>query len=392
MFWFVVALVLGLMVIAGVAYTRTRSKRPVTVLVATDLEQRIEAATRAFVKAPSWQPASAPDAPAAAAAIEAALIARDPRRALELAETALAAKQANRASASTERERIWLGWALCANSQPAAALDCLPVGDRSHGAAPGPAVGVPAPRPTGQAGPTPAIRDAHRSADASDRAERNPAGGGDRAEGNPAGFAGRGDGDRAEGNPDRRSRQGRAKANSAGFAGRGGSPGDRALAAYVASRAEHLKFEHAVGAVGSVPPLVTTGDLAVVTLARGRGGAAWLTGSAEAQLSSAEVKAAVAEHREITARCLERALDALALQPGFVDAAYLAARLAVKAGFVAAGGALFDAVAARIEGRPDVEAFERDRRDLADPSGAVANAKIKPVSPTAQRSRRLKVL
>jgi hypothetical protein len=64
----------------------------------------------------------------------------------------------------------------------------------------------------------------------------------------------------------------------------------------------------------------------------------------------------------------------------------------VKAGLVEVGGALFEAIAPRIEGRPDAEAFERDRRDLADPSGAVANAKIKPASPTSKRSRSLKEL
>jgi hypothetical protein len=130
----------------------------------------------------------------------------------------------------------------------------------------------------------------------------------------------------------------------------------------------------------------------VVTLARSRGGAAWLTGAAEAQLSSAEVKAAVAEHRAVTARCLEQALAALALQPGFADAAYLVARLAVKAGLVEPATALFDALAPRIAGRPDTEAFERDRKDLADPANAVANARLKPASPTAKRSRSLKVL
>jgi hypothetical protein len=292
MFWLGVALLLGVMALLGVIYTRKRMRRAVAVIVATDLPERVEAATRAFAKAKPWQPAAAPDAPETAAAIEAALIAREPRRALELAETALAAKHG-----AAALEHVWLGWVLCANGQPAAALDQL------------------------------------------------------------------------------------SKTNSEG-----------ALAAYVAARAEHLKFEQAVGAVESVPPLVTVGDLAVVTLARGRGGAAWLTGAAEMQLSSAEVKAAVAEHREITARCLERALEALVKQPGFVDAAYLAARLAVKAGFVDEGAKLFATIAPRIEGRPDAEAFERDRRDLADPSGAVANAKIKPVSPTAKRSRSLKVL
>jgi hypothetical protein len=288
--WFVLALVIAVASGFGVLYVRKRAKRHVSVIVAEDLPSRVEAAARAFAKAGPWQPAKAPDAPEGAAAIEAALIAREPKRALELAETALAAKH-------DTAQRVWLAWVLCANGQPTAARDQL------------------------------------------------------------------------------------AKVGT-----------ESALAKYVAARAEHLEFEHAVGAVGAVPPLVTTGDLAVVTLARGRGASAWLSGTVETQLSSAEVKAAVAEHREITARCLEGALAALAAQPGFVDAAYLVARLAVKAGFVEAGTSLFDALAPRIAGRPDAEAFERDRKDLADPSGAVANAKLKPAGPTAKRSRSLKVL
>jgi hypothetical protein len=291
--WLAIALVLAAMTVAGVVFVRKRAKRTVTVLVAPDLAKRVEVAARAFTAASPWQPASAPDAPETAAAIEAALIAREPKRALELAETALAA------GSNSPAHRVWLAWALCANGQPGAAADQLVVaGERSQ----------------------------------------------------------------------------------------------PALALYVAARAEHLRFEHASGAIGAMPPIVTTGDLAVVTLARGRGGATWLTGATEAQLSAAEVKAAVAEHREITGRCLERALAALAKQPGFVDAAYLVARLAVKAGLVDAAAAMFDAIAPRIGGRPDTEALERDRRDLADPTGAVANAKIKPASATSKRSRSLKVL
>src|SRR5688500_12664513 len=45
---------------------------------------------------------------------------------------------------------------------------------------------------------------------------------------------------------------------------------------YLRARAEHLAFEHATGARESVPPLVTTADLAVLTLASGRGAATWL--------------------------------------------------------------------------------------------------------------------
>jgi hypothetical protein len=244
------------------------------------------------VDAVPWQPATAPGAPVTAAAIEAALIAREPRRALEIAESALASTPA-----PDRGSRIWLAWALCANAQPRAALDQL------------------------------------------------------------------------------------AKA---------GEP-EHALAIYLAARAAHLHFEHGHGAVGAVPPLITTGDLAVVTLGRGRGGATWLTGATDVQLSAVQVSAAIAEHRDVTARCLAGVLDALDRAPGFVDAGYLAARLAVKAGLVSQAGALFEAIAPRMIGRPEADAFERDRKDLVDPAAAVAAAKQKPPD-KGQRSRGLRVL
>lgn len=294
MVWFVVALAISVLTAVVIGYLRRSSKRAVSVIVAPDLASRLRAVTKGFAATSPWQPASAHDAPEAAAAIEAALIAREPRRALELAELALASP--------TAPGRVWLAWALCASGQPIAALDQLQQVGKLEGT------------------------------------------------------------------------------------------GARALAKYVAARAEHLKFEHGVGSVEAVPPLVTAADVAVVTLGRGRGGAAWLTGGGDAQLSALEVKAAVGEHREITSRCLEGGLASLALQPGFVDAAYLVARLAVKAGLVDEAAALFDVIAPRMVGRPDLEAFERDRRDLLDPSTAVANARIKQVTPSAKRSRSLKVL
>ncbi len=270
---------------------RERAGAPV---VPPDLAARLGAATRALGDAAAWQPAAAPDAPPTAAAVEAALISREPRRALEIAEAALAS------SPPPDRDgppRVWLAWALCANAQPGAALDQL--------------------------------------------------------------------------------------ATAGAYGG--------ALAVYVAARAAHLQFEHGHGALGAVPPLITTGDLAVVTLGRGRGGAAWLTGATDVQLSAAQVQAAIAEHREVTGRCLAGALDALDRAPGFADAAYLAARLAVKAGLVSQAAALFEAVAPRMVGRPDADAFERDHKDLVDPAGAVAAAKQPP--PTrGQRSRGLRVL
>lgn len=294
MIWLAAALALIAVAVLGIRFAGKRAPRGALPVVPAELAARLAAATRAFVAASPWQPAAAPAAPAAAAAIEAALISREPRRALEIAETALAS------SLSPDRDgpsRVWLAWALCASAQPRAALDQL---------------------------------------------------------------------------------------------ARSGEPGG-ALALYIAARAAHLHFEHGHGATGAVPPLITTGDLAVVTLGRGRGGAAWLTGTTDVQLSAAQVSAAIAEHREVTARSLAGALDALDLAPGFADAAYLAARLAIKAGLVAEARALFDALAPRILGRPDSDAFDRDRSDLADPTRAVAAAKQKPPD-KGQRSRSLRVI
>ncbi len=120
-----------------------------------------------------------------------------------------------------------------------------------------------------------------------------------------------------------------------------------------------------------------------------------MTGEIDAHITQGELAGAVAAHRAATSEALARALDALDAAPGFTDAAYLAARLAIKAGTLASGRALFDAVAPRIAGRPDADAFARDRRALDDPQGAVAAAleRTPPPTPaTAKRSRALKVL
>lgn len=293
--WLVIALALFAASIIGIVWARRRARREVTIVVPIDLAPRIEAATRALVDAPAWQPASDPEAPEAAAAIEAALIANERTRALELAEAALGAAPDNPAT------HLWLAWALLANGQPATALAQL------------------------------------------ERATTS-------------------------------------------------SEGPSRLLTYLRARAEHLQFEHATGAIDVVPPLITTADLAVVTLASGRGAATWLKGTTEVELSAGQARAAIGEHRDVTARCLARALDALEAAPGFADAAYLVARLAVKAGLLQQARALFDALPSRMTGRPDADAFERDRKDLADPATAVAAAKTQPLPGKAKRSRSLKVI
>jgi len=312
--WLALAVGLAAISAAGVAYVGRRGRRR-ALLLSPDLAARLAAALDAYQRADPWQPAAAPEAPPGAAAIEAALIEREPHRALEIAEAALAAGTEVAAAA-----RIWLAWALCANGQPRAALDQIAKAAGSSGTA----------------------------------------------------------------------GSGSSGATGASSGSSGASPAGP-LATYVRARADYLNFEHNHGATGAVPPLVTTGDLAVVTLARGRGSAAWLAGATDVQLSAAQVTAAIAEHRETTARCLAHVLDALEAAPGFTDAAYLAARLAVKAGLLAEGRRLFDAVAPRIAGRPDADAFDRDRKDLADPSGAVAAARQPPPA-QGKRSRGLRVL
>src|SRR5215813_10871720 len=102
-----------------------RRHRAAPLLVPTDLADRVEAAAVAIAAAEPWRPAGDRDAPEAAASIEAALIAGDAARALAAAEGAIAA------SPEATAPRVWLAWALCASSQPAAALEQLarvPVG------------------------------------------------------------------------------------------------------------------------------------------------------------------------------------------------------------------------------------------------------------------------
>jgi hypothetical protein len=283
---------------AFAALAVVRRRRPRAVPLLPDLQPRLTTALAAFEAAPSWIPATADGSPAAAAAIEAALIAGEPLRALAAAEAAVAA------APDAANTRVWLGWALCAAAEPTAAL-----------------------------------------------AEIS------------------------------RARVGAAAA----------SP----LAIYVEARARHLAYEHGCGETGATPPLVTKGDVAIVTLGGSRGGAAWVSGELDMEISHAEVAGAVAEHRAATSAALARVLDALDVAPGFVDAAYLAARLAIKAGALAPGRAWFAAVAPRIAGRPDADAFARDLRALDDPQAAVAAALEPPPPPTpagAKRSRALKVL
>jgi thioredoxin-like negative regulator of GroEL len=312
MTWLVLALAMFAAAFIGIAWARRRARREVRVIVPEDLAGRIATATRAFAAALPWQPASDANAPAAAAAIEAALIANERGRALDAAESALAATPDNGAT------KVWLAWALVANGQPTAALAQLTAVTSTS---------------TSISTPTSST---------------------------------------------------------------GGSPPEiklpAALVSYLRARAEHLQFEHTTGATEAMPPLITTADLAVVTLASGRGAATWLKGTTEVELSAGQARAAIAEHRDITARCLARALDALEAAPGFADAAYLVARLAVKAGLLAQARALFAEAAPRMTGRPEADAFERDRKDLEDPATAVAAAKTPPLPGKAKRSRSLKVL
>jgi hypothetical protein len=295
-----VAVLVAAIALAFVALALTKRRKPRALPVMPDLQPRLASAIAAFERATPWIPATGTDAPEAAAAIEAALIAGDPTRALAAAEAAVAA------SPDAAGSRVWLAWALCANAEPTAALAELA----------------------------------------------------------------------------------RVVTLDAAVAA---TP----LAIYVDARARHLAFEHGAGEAGAMPALVTKGDVAIVMLAGTRGGAAWVAGALDTHISQAELAGAVAAHRAATSEALARVLDALDAAPGFTDAAYLAARLTIKAGVLGPGRALFEALVPRIAGRPDADVFARDQRALADPQAAVAAAlepAPPPTPPTAKRSRALKVL
>ena len=173
------------------------------------------------------------------------------------------------------------------------------------------------------------------------------------------------------------------------------------LGDFVRARARHLIFEHRAGATDAVPPLITAGDIAVVTLARAQGGPTWMVGGEqELGLDAQQARAAINEHRIETVACLRLALQAFTAQPDFVDAGYWVARLAIKAGLVDDGTQLFTALAPRMIGRPDAAAFARDCAALQDPTAAFAAATAPPPAPPPEpppiergkRSKSLRVL
>jgi hypothetical protein len=175
------------------------------------------------------------------------------------------------------------------------------------------------------------------------------------------------------------------------------------LAPYVAARAQHLVFEQRAGATELLPPLITTGDLAVISLASASGASTWLVGTSELQLDASESRAAIDEHRRETAQCLHRvlqALDADTGQPAFVDAAFIAGRLAMKLGLVADGKRMLKALSDRMQKRPDAEHFARDLLVMEDPSAAFSAALTPPAPPPpaepdigrGKRSKSLRVL
>lgn len=173
------------------------------------------------------------------------------------------------------------------------------------------------------------------------------------------------------------------------------------LGDFVAARARYLIFEQRAGATEAVPPLITAGDIAVVTLARAQASPTWMVGGEqELGLDAQQARAAINEHRLETVACLRLALQAFTAQPDFVDAGYWVARLAIKAGLVDEGKQLFTALAPRMVGRPDAVAFARDCAALQDPTAAFAAATAPPPAPPPEppplergkRSKSLRVL
>jgi hypothetical protein len=173
-----------------------------------------------------------------------------------------------------------------------------------------------------------------------------------------------------------------------------------ALAPYVAARARHLIFEQRAGATELMPALVTTAEFAIMSLASTNGADAWLVGKSEVEFDATQSRAAIDDHRRETTACLELTLQALQLQPLFIDAAYLAARYAIKLGLVVEGKRLLLTVADRMTGRPDVDYAIRDAAVIKNPTQAVAAAMSPPPPPPmlqdeparGKRSKSLRVL
>jgi hypothetical protein len=146
------------------------------------------------------------------------------------------------------------------------------------------------------------------------------------------------------------------------------------MADYLQARAEHAaraaealtRFPRAGNS--ELPSIIEPIDLLVLQLERqrraGRSQAAlWLAGAGQHTLAPDDIAALVADHFGTYQRQLGMLLDACEQDPGFGEALFWAARLALKLGFEA-GHDLLAAAEPHLHESPELSRYQRERREL----------------------------
>ncbi len=174
---------------------------------------------------------------------------------------------------------------------------------------------------------------------------------------------------------------------------------------YLEGRAEHLRVLRRINpnnmeVQGSpVPSLITPFEMFILQLERQRqrsqdAAAIWLAslGDGTRTLDHEEITALIVEHYASYYESMDKLLNAAEQAPGFTEALYHIARLALKVGFIRQGMDLMNAIEPLMESSPEKRFYHRDLAELRDEETPAALSNLPPVATTAKRSKSLKVL
>ncbi|MEM9492778.1 MAG: hypothetical protein AAGC55_26760, partial [Myxococcota bacterium] len=148
-----------------------------------------------------------------------------------------------------------------------------------------------------------------------------------------------------------------------------------------------------------VPSLITPFEMFILQLERQRqrsqeAAALWLAslGDGKRTLDHDEISALVIEHFSAYYDSLDKLIRACEHEPGFTEAVYHTARLALKAGFIRQGIELMDRLEPLMESCPEKRYYDRDLAELRDEEAPDALANLPPVAETPRRFKSPKVL
>ncbi len=146
-----------------------------------------------------------------------------------------------------------------------------------------------------------------------------------------------------------------------------------------------------------VPSMITPFEMFVLQLERQRrssdkAAAVWLAGIGNDTLGHDDILTLVTEHFGSYYDALERTLSAAEAEPGFADALYHTARLALKVGFLDEGRTLMDRIEPLMADSLEERYYRRDIGTLRDETVSAQVSSLPTIADGARRSSKLRVL